>query len=227
MLFPLVAHKAMELVHHRLAVSIAELRALVQSHQGHSGAAALPGPLFQLCAEHPLQILAVVHTGQKIVAHIVAAQLPFPGRHALFGQDIACQRCRHLQLPALAVRFHDAAQHTVHPSAAQLIVHLQAFVLPAGFRLFFGQADAVKHRLCSLHKTVQILLGPLFFHCIFPIIMHRAAVHRQLTDSRHSPGTHSHYNIQAGPLPAERTIFYWNFCIFVRLPNNLQSARRN
>ena len=126
-----------------------------------------------------------------------------------------------------AVRFHDAAQHTVHPSAAQLIVHLQAFVLPAGFRLFFGQADAVKHRLCSLHKTVQILLGPLFFHCIFPIIMHRAAVHRQLTDSRHSPGTHSHYSIQAGPLPAERTIFYWNFCIFVRLPNNLQSARRN
>jgi len=109
--------------------------------------AALRCTLFQLLGKHRFQIAAVVHAGKEIVAHILAAQLPLPGRHALFRQHIACQRCAHFQLPAFAVRFHSAVQHTVHTAIAQLVVHPQAIVLPAVTKRCFGQGHCLKYGL--------------------------------------------------------------------------------
>ena len=85
--------------------------------------------------------------GKEIVAHILAAQFPLPGCHALFRQHIACQRCAHFQLPAFAVRFHSAVQHTVHTAIAQLVVHPQAIVLPAVTKRCFGQGHCLKYGL--------------------------------------------------------------------------------
>ena len=108
------------------------------------------------------------------MAHILAAQLPLPGGHTLLGQDIARQRGRHLQFKALAVGFHLAAQHAVHPAVAQLVIHTQAVVLPAVTRLFFGQGHRFKGRLCRLCQTAQVLLGPFFFHNFSPSSAHTA-----------------------------------------------------
>ena len=137
----------MQLVHHRLAVGIPQLLAVVDAHQCHGRLAALRCTLFQLLGKHRFQIAAVVHAGKEIVAHILAAQFPLPGCHALFRQHIACQRCAHFQLPAFAVRFHSAVQHTVHTAIAQLVVHPQAIVLPAVTKRCFGQGHCLKYGL--------------------------------------------------------------------------------
>ena len=53
----------------------------------------------------------------------------------------------HFQLPAFAVRFHSAVQHTVHTAIAQLVVHPQAIVLPAVTTRRFGQGHCLKYGL--------------------------------------------------------------------------------
>ena len=130
------------------------------------------GPIIQAGAELGLKIAAVEHTRQKVVVHVVAAHLPLPRGHPVFGQIIACQRGRHLQLPHLAVCHDTAAQHTVHLTAAQLVVHHQAVVLPAavGVLVHLRQAHILKHRPRTLDELPQVLLSPFIFHAFFPIL---------------------------------------------------------
>ena len=65
--FPLVCHKADQLIHHRLTVGVPQLCAVIQRYQRHSGFAPLLCPAVQLGGDHGLQIAAVVHAGKKIV----------------------------------------------------------------------------------------------------------------------------------------------------------------
>ena len=79
---------------------------------------------------------------------------------------------RHLQLPHLAVGHDTAAQHTVHLTAAQLVVHHQAVVLPAavGVLVHLRQAHILKHRPRTFDELPQVLLSPFILHAFFPIL---------------------------------------------------------
>ena len=154
----------MQLVHHRLAVGIPQLLAVIDGHKRHSCLAALGGTLLQLFGKHGLQIAAVVHAGKKIVVQVLAAQLPLAGAHALFRQQVACQRSRHGDLPQLTVCPHRAVQHAAYPAVAQGIAHLQALVLPAGVLWQLVQQYRLKRSLCALDKGAQILLCPFSVH---------------------------------------------------------------
>ena len=131
-LFPLVCHKADQLIHHRLTVGIPQLCAVIQRYQRHSGLAPLLCPTVQLGGDHSFKVAAVVHTGKKIVVQVLAAQFPLAGAHALFRQQVARQRGGHGDPPQLAVCPHRAVQHAAYPAVAQGIAHLQTLVLPAG-----------------------------------------------------------------------------------------------
>ena len=162
--FPLVCHKADQLIHHRLTVGVPQLCAVIQRHQRHSGPAPLLCPAIQLGGDHSFKVAAVVHAGKKIVVQVLAAQLPFAGAHALLRQQVACQRGRHGDPPQLAVCPHRAVQHAIYPAVAQAITHLQAFVLPAGVLWQLVQQYRFKRSLCALGKGTQILLCPFSVH---------------------------------------------------------------
>ncbi len=144
----------------------------VDGHQRQRSAAVTVGPLIEFRAEFRLVVAAVEHPRHKVVVHVVAAHLPLPRGHPVFGQVIACQRGRHLQLPYLAVGHDTAAQHTVHLTAAQLVVHHQAVVLPAavGVLVHLRQAHILKHRPRTFDELPQVLLSPFIFHAFFPIL---------------------------------------------------------
>ena len=172
MLFPLVCHKADQLAHDGVALPRGKLLCAVDGHQRQRRAAVAVGPLIEFRAEFRLVVAAVEHPRHKVVVHVVAAHLPLPRGHPVFGQVIACQRGRHLQLPHLAVCHDTAAQHTVHLTAAQLVVHHQAVVLPAavGVLVHLRQAHILKHRPRTFDELPQVLLSPFILHAFFPIL---------------------------------------------------------
>lgn len=171
-LFPLVCHKADQLPHDGVALPRGKLLCAVDGHQRQRRTAVAVGPFIEFRAEFRLVVAAVEHPRHKVVVHVVAAHLPFPRGHPVFGQVIACQRGRHLQLPHLAVGHDTAAQHTVHLTAAQLVVHHQAVVLPAavGVLVHLRQAHILKHRPRTFDELPQVLLSPFIFHAFFPIL---------------------------------------------------------
>ena len=172
MLFPLVGHKTDQLIHHGIALPGAHPVLIVQRHQRQRSTAVSIRPLIQPGAELRFKIAAVEHAGQEIVIHIVPAELPLPRGHPILRQVAARQRSRHLQLPELAVRLDQAAQHAVHLPIAQDIIHLQAIVLPGvcGLLIGFRQGHVFKGGLCVFCKGAQILFRPFFFHAFFPTI---------------------------------------------------------
>ena len=124
-----------------------------------------------------LKIAAVEHARQEIVVHVLAAELPLPRGHPVLRQAAARQRCRHLQLPYLALGHDLAPQHAVHLPVAQLVVHHQAVVLPAdGCRLLVQprSGSRPRKRACRVLRTntLQVLLRSILSSCIFP--HHRA-----------------------------------------------------
>ena len=163
-LFPLVCHKADQLIHHRLTVGVPQLCAVIQRYQRHSGLASLLCPAVQFGGDHGLKVAAVVHAGKKIVVQVLAAQLPLAGAHAFFRQQVACQRGGHGDPPQLAVCPHRAVQHAAYPAVAQAITHLQTFVLPAGVLWQLVQQYRLKRSLCALGKGAQIPLCPFSVH---------------------------------------------------------------
>ena len=168
------------------------------------------GPFVELGAELRLIVAAVEHPRQEIVVHIVAAQLPLPRGHPVFGQVAACQRRSHLHLPYLAVCHDAAAQHTVHLTAAQLVVHHQAVVLPAavGVLVHLRQAHILKHRPRTFDESPQLLFRPFLFHAFLPIFRAGFSFPALCLCTVPIPDCISFdYSTMASRLPAKRTIF--------------------